>query len=187
MQGLAEAGLAGGGEGVDPDFQPDLRVFDGENLPGGFTVLHTPGHMGNHIALVWGDFVFTGDTVMDWASTLISPPDGDLTDFMTSCARLMTLEARIFHAGHGAPIMDPRGRVQWLMDHRDARTAQIRDALATGPMTADALTAAIYTDVPRAMHGAATRNVFAHLVDQVGRGEIRPIGTLSQDATFALT
>ncbi len=186
MQGIAQSGLAGGGEGVDAGFAPDIITPDGTTLPGGFEVLHTPGHMGNHISLAWNGVMFSGDLVMGWASSLVSPPDGDLTDFMASCARLAARPEGIFHAGHGDPITDPKGRLQWLMDHRNARSDQIIEALQKGPLTADALTAQIYTDVPKAMHTAAARNVFAHLVDLVGRERVAPIGPLAQDAQFAL-
>ena len=184
MQALAATGLAGGGEGVDVDFAPDHVVADGANLPGGIEVLHTPGHMGNHISLAWRDSLFCGDVVMGWASSLVSPPDGDLTDFMSSCQRLLLRKETIFHAGHGDPITQPLARVRWLIDHRNARSAQILDALSPGPLDAASLTAKIYTDVPAAMHPAAARNVFAHLVDLNGRGAVAPIGPLAQNATF---
>ncbi len=186
MQGLAEQGLAGGGEGVDHSFAPDQIVQDNDVLPGGFEVLHTPGHMGNHISLAWQGVMFSGDLVMGWASSLVSPPDGDLTDFMASCERMLARSEAVFHAGHGDPITDPKGRLQWLMDHRNARSDQITRALKNGPLTAQELTARIYTDVPKQMHGAAARNVLAHLIDLVGRDRVRSQGTLAQDAVFEL-
>ncbi|MBT8411798.1 MAG: MBL fold metallo-hydrolase, partial [Octadecabacter sp.] len=88
MQELAASGLMGGGEGVDPTFAPDILVADGDTITGdgwALTALHTPGHFGNHLSFLWGDVAFTGDHLMDWATSLVSPPDGDLTDFMASC------------------------------------------------------------------------------------------------------
>ena len=41
---------------------------------------------------------------MGWASSLVSPPDGDLTDFMRSCEQLRQRPSEVYHAGHGAPI-----------------------------------------------------------------------------------
>ncbi|MEY1555927.1 MBL fold metallo-hydrolase [Yoonia sp. R2331] len=186
MQTLAASGLAGGGEGVDPDFAPDKTVANGDTLPGGFSVLHTPGHMGNHIAIAWRDVAFTGDLVMGWASSLVSPPDGDLTDFMASCHLMLQRPETTYHPGHGDPVLDPKARLQWLIDHRNARSEQIVAALQTGPMTPVALTSLIYTDVPKAMHPAAARNVFAHLVDLTGKDRVQPNGPLSQNSTFAL-
>ena len=189
MQGLAEAGLMGGGEGVDHGFRPDHTLADGDLLEGdGWTleVLHTPGHIGNHVSLAWGDACLTADHVMGWATSLVSPPDGDLTDFMASCEKLGARQWRVFYPGHGAPVSDPNARLDWLVAHRRAREASILDALADGPATAEDLARAIYTETPAALLGAATRNVLAHLVDLTGRGRVAPEGTLQAEARFIL-
>ncbi len=189
MTALAAQGLAGGGEGVDTGFAPDITLRDGEEIAGdgwSLTALHTPGHMGNHLSFAWGDTLFCGDLVMGWASSLVSPPDGDLTDFMASCRRLLAMPWRVFHPGHGAPIADPATRLDWLIDHRAAREAQVIAALAAGPATARALAARVYTDTPPALLPAAARNVFAHLVDLYGKKRVAPEGPLSADTAFAL-
>ncbi|NSY38117.1 MBL fold metallo-hydrolase [Leisingera sp. ANG59] len=190
MSGLAADGLAGGGEGIDREFSPDVTVADGEVISGSgweLEVIHTPGHLGNHIALAWKDACFTADHVMGWASSLVSPPDGDLTDFMASCRRLRQRDWRIFHAGHGAPISDPARRLDWLIAHRESREAAILAALAQAPATARSLAEQIYTDTPPALLKAAERNVFAHLVDLTGRGRTAPQSPLSASSVFALS
>ncbi|MEO0939805.1 MAG: MBL fold metallo-hydrolase [Pseudomonadota bacterium] len=190
MQRLAETGLAGGGEGIDAGFVPDRALVDGEVLEGAdwqLEVIHTPGHLGNHIALAMGDACLTADHVMGWASSLVSPPDGDLTDFMASCVRLYARDWRIFYPGHGAPITAPNARLDWLVAHRRAREAAILEALRNGPQTAAALAQAIYTDTPPALLPAATRNVLAHLIDLLGKGRVHHDGPLSAAATFALS
>lgn len=187
MQKLADSGLAGGSEGVDADFQPDRVVCEGEVLRGrGWTleVIHTPGHFGNHISLAMGDICFCGDHVMGWASSLVSPPDGDLTDFMASCAKLRAREWRVFHAGHGAPIEDPAARLDWLMSHRKGREAEILRSLRARPATAEALAEQIYVETPAALLPAATRNVFAHLIDLHGKNMVKAQGGLSANAVF---
>lgn len=189
MTALANAGFKGDGEGIDHSFAPDLALADGARIVGGFgdlKVLHTPGHLGNHICLVWGDQVFTGDHVMGWASSLVSPPDGDLADFMASCARLRKVPATRYHSGHGAPIRDPLARLDWLIAHRKARTAQILTVLGDGPATPAQLTARIYTDAPLALRPAATRNVIAHLVDLHGKNMVSATPALTSTAVFAL-
>ncbi|KIC20696.1 MBL fold metallo-hydrolase [Leisingera sp. ANG-Vp] len=189
MAQLAADGLAGGGEGIDTGFAPDIAVGDGEIIQGddwALEVIHTPGHLGNHIALAWGDACFTADHVMGWASSLVSPPDGDLTDFMASCRRLRAREWRVFHPGHGAPVTDPAGRLDWLIAHRESREAAILQALAKTPATARALAVEIYTDTPSALMKAAERNVFAHLVDLTARALAAPQGPLSATAVFEL-
>ncbi|KUJ85910.1 MBL fold metallo-hydrolase [Ruegeria marisrubri] len=187
MARLAREGLAGGGEGIDRDFRPDVEVADGERIEGdgwSLEVIHTPGHLGNHIALAWGSMCFTADHVMGWASSLVSPPDGDLTDFMASCRRLAEREWSVFHPGHGAPVSSPAQRLEWLMTHRLGRETAILDALAVGPATARQLAERIYTETPPALLPAAERNVFAHLVDLTGRSRIAPRGALSASALF---
>lgn len=190
MQTLADSGLLGGGEGVDRDFQPDRLIGDGDVIDGDgwqLTALHTPGHMGNHLCFLWGDSAFAGDHVMGWASSLVSPPDGDLTDFMASCTRLAATGVRRLFAGHGAPVEDAQTRIADLIAHRRDREAQILAALRDGAATAKHLTTRIYSDVPAALLPAAERNVLAHLVDLFGRNRVQPQGPFSATARFALT
>jgi len=189
MQQLAQDGLAGGGEGIDEIFAPDQIMRDGESLSGPWgriTALHTPGHIGNHLCFIWGDAIFTGDHVMGWASSLVSPPDGDLTDFMASCARLKQCPARVYYPGHGAPVSDPAARIDWLIAHRKSREAQILARLEQQAGTLGDLTTVIYHDVAPALYRAAARNVFAHLVDLHTRGKVTATPCLSTTATFAL-
>ena len=189
MQRLAAEGLAGGGEGIDHDFAPDVLLEDDEVITGdewSLRVIHTPGHIGNHISLAWGDTIFTGDHVMGWASSLVSPPDGDLTDFMTSCARLGAFASQIYYPAHGAPITDPHARLSWLVNHRKSREAQILAALQGQTLSVAALTRLIYTQVAPALLPAAERNVFAHLVDLHQKGVVTANPTLSAAAKFQL-
>lgn len=186
MEQLAAEGLAGGGEGVDHDFRPDRCLSDGETVTGdgwALTALWTPGHFGNHLCFASGSRLFSGDLVMGWSSSLVSPPDGDLTEFMTSCARLQETRWSVMYSGHGAPIEDPAERLNWLIEHRRGREAQIRAAL-TEPMTLDALVAQVYTDLPKAAWPAAARNLFAHLVDLHSRGLIEAEPSLGVSAEF---
>ena len=188
MTELAARGLTGGGEGVDTGFAPDETITDGDRLPlgGGGTleVVHTPGHMAAHLSFALGDAVFTGDHVMGWASTMISPPDGDLTAFLAACSRLATRTDRIYYPAHGAPVTDPDARLAWLVSHRAAREAQILDTLEDGPLTIPALTRAIYADTPAALLPAAERNVFAHLIDLEGRNAVGAQPELAPSAIY---
>jgi len=190
MQDLATSGLVGGGEGVDLGFAPDICLADGEVSHGdgwSLTAHWTPGHFGNHLCFQSGDAVFVGDLVMGWASSLVSPPDGDLTNFMESCHKIRALDAKVYHAGHGAPIADPAARMDWLIAHRRARETSILEHLAHGPATAEALTALIYTDTPATLMRAAVRNVLAHLVDLHVRGLAQSTQPLSEGASFTLS
>lgn len=187
MQELARTGDIGGGEGIDTTFRYDQVLADADTLTGAdwtLTAIHTPGHIGNHLCLGWNDACFTADHVMGWASSLVSPPDGDLTDFMASCVRLQAHDWRVFYPGHGDKITDPAARLDWLITHRRAREAAILEALKGGSATAATLAAAIYTETPPALLGAATRNVLAHLVDLMGKNEVTPEGPLHAEARF---
>lgn len=189
MQQLAAAGTAGGGEGIDSDFMPDIILEDGQTIAHAdwqLEVIHTPGHIGNHISLGWNDACFTADHVMGWASSLVSPPDGDLTDFMASCTRLQARSWRVFYPGHGAAVDDPAARLDWLVSHRRSREASILALLAQAPASAPELAKTIYTTTPPALLGAAIRNVLAHLIDLEGRDLILHDGPLHETATFRL-
>lgn len=173
MRALAAQGDVGGGEGVDAAFSPHVALRDGATVQGegwSLTAFHTPGHFSNHLCFAWRDIMFTGDHVMGWASSMVSPPDGDLTAFMASCRRLQTCAGRRFYAGHGAPIDNPAARLDWLIRHRLSREAQILRALEAAPASASELAARLYTDVTPALLPAAARNVLAHLIDLNTRG-----------------
>ena len=189
MEGLS--GL-GGGEGIDETFMPDEQLQDGSLLEArGWTIeaLHTPGHMGNHMCFAWqeGKALFSGDLVMGWATSMVSPPDGDLTQFMSSVERLEERGTEtVFYPGHGEPVEDPATRMRELLGHRKMREAQIVQALRRGDATAGSLAAQIYTEVDPALLPAAERNVLAHLIDLAGQNRIQSSGPITADAQFGL-
>ncbi|SOC00394.1 MBL fold metallo-hydrolase [Rhodobacter maris] len=187
MQQLAAQGLAEGGEGVDAAFRPDQTLGHGARLSIGdwaVTALFTPGHFCNHLSFRMNDAIFTGDLVMGWASTLISPPDGDLGDYYESLDVLAAEGAEVFYPGHGDPVTAPAARLSELRAHRDLRTRQVLAALAEGPADAAQLTARIYTDTPAALRAAAERNVFAHLVELARAGRVNAAPALAPRAQF---
>lgn len=189
MAALAARGGLGGGEGVDAGFRPDRCLCDGAAVTGDgweVTALHTPGHFGNHLCFAWGDAVFTGDTVMGWSTTLISPPDGDLTDFMAALARLGGRGDRVWYPGHGGAVTDPAAMARWQIAHRQARTAQVLAALEEGPAHAGDIAARIYAGQEPGLIAAGTRNVLAHLIDLERRGAVRAPGPIGPATGFAL-
>ena len=192
MQQLAARFDLGGGEGVDAGFAPDIVLADGDSIASRdwqLRALHTPGHFGNHLCLEWrqGAGLFSGDHVMSWATTLVSPPDGDLGAFIASLERLQGRagDARYF-PGHGAVLEAPAEMLAHQLAHRRAREAQICAALETGPATALALAQRIYTEVAPELIPAASRNVFAHLIDLSEREVAEPLGSLSPASRFRL-
>ena len=190
MRSLATDNV-GGGEGVDRVFRPDIELQDGETLVGDsweLQVVHTPGHMGNHISFASPahNALFSGDHVMGWSTTLVSPPDGDLTDFMASLVRLQTRSETVYYPGHGAPINDPGRLVAHLRAHRQMRETQILAALGHDGRTTQDITHAVYRDIAPYLHPAAQRNVLAHLIDLYSRGIVAPIDSLSTNSRFRL-
>lgn len=186
---LEASGHGQSSEGLDHTFLPDTTLADGETLEtpaGRFTAIHTPGHLGNHLCFAWRDVVFSADHVMGWATSLVSPPFGDLTDFMASCEKLLTYPARRYYAGHGNPIDAPLERVQELMEHRKMRERQILEALESGPSTIESLTARLYVEIPHHLHPAAARNVFAHLIDLTQRNICKASNPLNFKSVFEL-
>ena len=99
-------------EGGDRDFMPDVRVKDGEVIAGdGFTFecVYTPGHTSNHMcfALREEKALFTGDHVMGWSTTVVTPPDGDMAAYMASLRKLLARDDRnpvadAWRAGEGS-------------------------------------------------------------------------------------
>jgi glyoxylase-like metal-dependent hydrolase (beta-lactamase superfamily II) len=189
MRDLLASGYVGGGEGSDDNFSPDICLNEGDiiDIAGrSVEVIFTPGHFGNHVSFAWNDALVSGDHVMDWATSMVSPPDGDLADFMASCRKLEERDWRIFYPGHGAPVQDPKARLNWLLNHRLQRETQILDQLRIAPRTPKGLAEAIYTDTDSSLLGAAARNVFAHLIDLCSRGKVETDGPPRFEKTYAL-
>ena len=124
---------------------------------------------------------------MGWASSMVSPPDGHLTDFMASLEMLRARSGhQTYHPGHGAAIEAPMDRVDELLAHRRMRERQIVEALTTEPGTASDVAREIYTEVATELLPAAARNVLAHLIDLTDRGIASPIGELTETAVFKI-
>lgn len=188
MARLAAGGLVGGGEGLDHGFSPDIRLHDGAVLDtpaGALQALHTPGHCGAHLCFAWQDVIFTGDIVMGWSSTLISPPDGDLTDYFRSLTRLAALAPQRLLPAHGDPIEAPLPRLAELAAHRRVRTAQILAEIARAPGSPETLARRIYEVAP-ALLPAATRNVLSHLVALHAIGAVETSAEIGADSIFSL-
>jgi glyoxylase-like metal-dependent hydrolase (beta-lactamase superfamily II) len=190
MHALAAQGLMAGGEGIDAGFAPDIPLADNEPLRHGnwaLRALHTPGHLSNHLCFALGDVLFSGDHVMGWATSLISPPDGDMAAYMAATRRLAAHPWTVIHSGHGDPIQDPAARLQDLLAHREARQAAVLAVLAHGPATIATITAQLYTDTPAVLHPAARRNVLAHLLDLHDRACVIAHPVPGPDAHYSLS
>ena len=166
----------------DFDYRPDRVLADGETLAGEDWTLRavaTPGHTSNHLcfALEGAGALFTGDHVMGWSTTVVSPPDGDMTLYMRSLDLLLGRdEDAVYHPAHGPAVDNPRAHVRALIVHRRMREKQILAHLEAGEGRVPAMVGTMYRDVDARLHPAAGRSVLAHLVDMERRGLVRASG-----------
>lgn len=186
---IGDLGIAGG-EGLDLSFVPDRRISDGEVIAGpGFTLtaIATPGHTADHLSFAHAESgaLFSGDLVMGWSTTVISPPDGDLAAYRASLGKLREREDSVYFPGHGAPVTRPARLIRHMLTHRAARETQILAVLAKGPASVPDLVDAMYRGLEPRLRGAAARTVLAHLIDLAGRGKVTFEGA-GMEAVYAL-
>ena len=187
MQLLASRMAGGGGEGADLAFRPDIVIADGDRIIGeswALEAIHTPGHMGNHLCFARGDALFSGDHVMGWSTSLIAPPDGDMTDYLAALHKLAARNWQVFLPGHGAVVTDPKARLRELITHRHARETALLAALAMGATDIAQLARMGYPDLGAALIPAARRNILAHLIDLEGRNLVHAAPFAHPDAIF---
>jgi len=161
----------------DPDYRPDRVLADGESVSGpGWTLeaVATPGHTSNHLcfALRESKALFSGDHIMGWSTTVVSPPDGDMADYMRSLDRLLGRNDRIYYPAHGDPVTEPQRFVRAIATHRRQRERQILDLLEQEAQAVPAMVAAMYRGIDPRLHGAAGRSVLAHLIDLEARDRV---------------
>jgi glyoxylase-like metal-dependent hydrolase (beta-lactamase superfamily II) len=159
----------------DPDYRPDRILADGETVAGdGWTIqaVTTPGHTSNHIcyALMESGALFTGDHVMKWSTSVVSPPDGDMSAYIASLQKLYAREDRIYYPAHGPAVENPRQLVRGMIGHRRQRERQILKLLEGGEGHIPDMVAAMYKGLDPRLTGAAGRSVLAHLVDLQNQG-----------------
>jgi glyoxylase-like metal-dependent hydrolase (beta-lactamase superfamily II) len=161
----------------DSAYEPDRILAEGETVAGpGWTLeaVATPGHTSNHLcfALRESGALFTGDHVMGWSTTVVSPPDGDMAAYMASMAKLRTREDLIYYPAHGPAVEKPRALVRSQMAHRRQREGQILRCLEGGDIVIPAMVERMYEGIDKRLYPAAGRMVLAHLIDLEGRGKV---------------
>ncbi len=175
----------------DADYAPDRVLADGEAVSGeGWTLIAvaTPGHTSNHLcfALPEANALFSGDHVMGWSTTIVSPPDGDMAAYMASLDKLMQRDDRIYYPAHGDPVENPRRLVRGMMGHRKQREGQIMRLLRDAPRSIPVMVTAMYIGIDPRLFPAAERSVLAHLIDLRDRGLVIAQGDMLSDDWRAL-
>ena len=180
-------------ESTDRDFVPDVVAATGDLVVGGdgwsMTALHTPGHTSNHTCFALDDggtrTLFTGDHVMGWSTTVVSPPDGDMAAYLESLRLVAGRGDDVAIPTHGPPIPDPAAFVNDLIGHRLEREAQVLEAVRTGLDTIPAMVEVLYAAVRKELHKPARRSVLAHLVKLAADGSVVPDTPLPRlDSTY---
>lgn len=165
----------------DFDYAPDRVLGDGEVLEGdgwSLEAVATPGHTSNHLcfALPQERALFTGDHVMGWSTTVVSPPDGDMTAYLESLNRLIARDDSVYYPAHGPAVNKPRAHVRALLTHRRMREKQILAQLEAGEGRISFMVEKMYREIDPRLHPAAARSVLAHLLDMERRGLVRSEG-----------
>lgn len=165
-------------ESFDRDYQPDTVLSHGDTVKGeGWTLeaIATPGHTSNHLcyALHETGGVFTGDHVMGWSTSVISPPDGNMADYMASLLLLYERKQdKVYYPAHRTQIDKPHQLVRGMMGHRKQREKQILRALEEQPDSIAHMVPKLYKGLDEKLHGAAGRSVLAHLLDLKEKGKV---------------
>ena len=171
-------------EGGDPDFTPDHALIHGDRVVGdGWSLdcVHTPGHTSNHLCYAYREenALFTGDHVMGWSTTVVSPPDGDMREYLDSLRHLSERNDQIYYPTHGAPIENPGPFLRGLIAHRKMRERQIISVLEAGENTIRDMVPGMYKGLDPILIPAAQRSVFAHVIDLVEQGKVVSEGDLA--------
>lgn len=178
-------------EGGDMAFRPDEQVRHGDYVSDGdweVQCVYTPGHTSNHICYRLGSesVLFTGDHVMGWSTSVISPPDGDMASYMKSLELLLKEADKTYWPTHGPAITQPQTHVEAFVAHRLEREAQIFEQLKQRRHHIAEMVPIMYEDVDQALHPAAARSVYAAVLYMVEKELIRCEGDPSLDAPFYL-
>ncbi|MFM9846150.1 MAG: MBL fold metallo-hydrolase [Hyphomicrobiaceae bacterium] len=164
-----------GSENIDRDFHPDIVLKDGARFEGdGFalTALHTPGHAPDHLcfALEGTDMLFSGDHVMAWNTSVVAPPEGNMSDYMASLEKLLERNDDVYFPGHGGRALQPQRLVKAYMLHRRMREQSILDCIRQGKTTISDIVPIVYRDLDPRLVGAASLSIAAHVQHLVVRG-----------------
>lgn len=164
--------------GDDLSFNPDVEIRCGDVIEGdGWTidVIHTPGHTSNHMcyALREENTLFSGDHIMGWSTSVVSPPDGHMGDYLDSLERIKARRFDKIWPTHGPCIEKVDEFVQAYIDHRLNREAQIMDALKTGQSVIIDIVEKLYADIDKRLYPAAAHSVLSHLIHMRETGRVR--------------
>jgi glyoxylase-like metal-dependent hydrolase (beta-lactamase superfamily II) len=169
IYGRADPAVESAEEANEADFIPDIEIADGARVTGpgwALEAIATPGHASNHVcyALLEENALFCGDHIMGWSTTVVSPPDGDMTAYYDSLSKVEARDFETLWPTHGPPIREVRPFIAAYRAHRLNRERQILDQLSRGDATISEMVPQMYAAVDPRLHPAASRSVLAHLI-----------------------
>jgi glyoxylase-like metal-dependent hydrolase (beta-lactamase superfamily II) len=179
-------------EGADRDFMPDVEVRHGDVLEGpGWSVecVFTPGHTSNHMSFALREekALFTGDHVMGWSTSIVSPPDGDMATYIASLELLLDRDDELYWPTHGPAITDPKPFVRSFIAHREDRERQIVEQISAGRTTIADMVPVMYEATDKRLHPAAARSVLSHVIKMVADGKLACDGDPSLSSAYRLS
>ena len=159
------------------EFRPDRELRNGELLcvSGGgrqhtLEVTFTPGHAANHLCLVLLEdgLLFSGDHILNGSTTVVDPPDGNMTDYLDSLDALSAACDRhgigFILPAHGYVLGSAKQAIAHLKAHRLRREAKVLAAMRQRPDGGlDQWVKLAYDDVPPRMWPVAQRSLLAHV------------------------
>jgi glyoxylase-like metal-dependent hydrolase (beta-lactamase superfamily II) len=174
---------------ADHAFAPDVALAHGDVFEAGemtFEAVFTPGHTANHMAFAVPamNLLFSGDHVMAWATSIVAPPDGAMSDYMDSLDRLLARPETFYLPGHGGPVTRAHEFVRALRTHRKMRESAILTRVRAGDRSIRQIVSAIYKDTDPRLHGAAALSVLAHVEDLLAAGRIVSDGPASLEGEY---
>ena len=176
-------------EDGEAGFVPDIVVKDGDVFTGpgwSLEAITTPGHMSNHVcyALREENALFSGDHIMGWSTTVISPPDGNMGDYYRSLAKIRARNFDTLWPTHGPPVREVATFIDAYAAHRSAREEAIVARLKAGDTKIFDMVKVIYKDVDARLHPAAARSVLAHMIHLVEAGRAVTKGPLELSSEY---
>lgn len=179
LHALTGAPVFGFSPSLDATIAIDHPLAEGDEVAG-LEVLHTPGHAADHLCFATRNHhLFTGDHVMTWSTTVVSPPGGDMALYMENLRRLADRpDDRYYLPGHGPLLGRPAPFLRALIAHRTERERAIAAALGTAPASVSELAEAVYSNLNTALRSAAEHTLLGHLLKLEAEGRARRAGDL---------
>jgi glyoxylase-like metal-dependent hydrolase (beta-lactamase superfamily II) len=157
---------------------PQIPLAPGSSIAfggGRLEVVPAAGHCPDHVCYYWPESraLFTGDTILGEGTSMIAPPEGDMSAYMSTLERLAQLDAAVIYPGHGPPVEEAAEKLRQYIEHRLQREAQVLDALAAGVNTPSLIRDRVYPDLNPRLLAAAEGSVLAHLAKLASEGRVK--------------